>query len=205
MQMRETAKTMSAWRDDFVGTFASAFEGVAQGTKKVGDAFADMFGRIAAQLAQSGLEKLGGVLFDGIFGGLFGGGGDPLTSALAGPAAPVAVMHTGGVAGIEGGRRNVPMSAFFGAQRHHGGGWPGLRPNEVPAILERGERVLSRRDAAGGGQSAVRIDLGPGLIAEVLDRARGQSVEVVQRATPGIVGAAIRQSVALNDESRIYT
>jgi hypothetical protein len=31
----------------------------------------------------------------------------------------------------------------------HSGGWAGLRPDEVPAILQRGERVLSRREAAG--------------------------------------------------------
>jgi hypothetical protein len=36
---------------------------------------------------------------------------------------------------------------------HASGGWAGLRPDEVPAILQRGERVLSRREAAGYGQS----------------------------------------------------
>jgi hypothetical protein len=35
----------------------------------------------------------------------------------------------------------------------HNGGWAGLRPDEVPAILQRGERVLSRREAAGYGQA----------------------------------------------------
>jgi hypothetical protein len=34
----------------------------------------------------------------------------------------------------------------------HSGGWAGLKPDEVPAILQRGERVLSRREAAGYGQ-----------------------------------------------------
>jgi hypothetical protein len=29
----------------------------------------------------------------------------------------------------------------------HTGGMAGLRPDEVPAILQRGERVLSRREA----------------------------------------------------------
>ena len=29
----------------------------------------------------------------------------------------------------------------------HAGGWAGLAPDEVPAILQRGERVLSRREA----------------------------------------------------------
>ncbi|MFC3119873.1 hypothetical protein ACFOHS_22375 [Jhaorihella thermophila] len=51
--------------------------------------------------------------------------------------------------------RMVPAMAFAAAPRMHSGGWAGLRPDEVPAILQRGERVLSRRDAqsygAGGG------------------------------------------------------
>ncbi len=41
------------------------------------------------------------------------------------------------------------------APRMHTGGWAGLRPDEVPAILQRGERVLSRREAAGYGGHGV--------------------------------------------------
>jgi hypothetical protein len=49
----------------------------------------------------------------------------------------------------------VPAMAFATAPRMHSGGMAGLRHDEVPAILQRGERVLSRREAqsysAGGG------------------------------------------------------
>ena len=48
--------------------------------------------------------------------------------------------------------RMVPALAFAGAPRMHSGGWAGLKPDEVPAILQRGERVLSRREAAGYGR-----------------------------------------------------
>ena len=41
----------------------------------------------------------------------------------------------------------------------HGGGWPGLRPGEVPAILERGERVLSRREARDYGAAPVTVHI----------------------------------------------
>ena len=61
------------------------------------------------------------------------------------------VMHSGGMVGTGGTARQVPASLFAGAQRFHSGGWPGLRSDEVPAILQRGERVLSRREASGGG------------------------------------------------------
>ena len=46
----------------------------------------------------------------------------------------------------------VPAVAFAGAPRMHSGGWACLKPDEVPAILQRGERVLSRRQAAGFGK-----------------------------------------------------
>jgi hypothetical protein len=47
----------------------------------------------------------------------------------------------------------VPALAFANAPRMHAGGWAGIKPDEVPAILQKGERVLSRREAAGYGQS----------------------------------------------------
>ena len=46
----------------------------------------------------------------------------------------------------------VEALAFANAPRMHAGGWAGIKPDEVPAILQRGERVLSRREAAGYGQ-----------------------------------------------------
>ena len=53
-------------------------------------------------------------------------------------------FHDGGVVGGPSQMRAVPAMAFGGAPRLHSGGWAGLRPDEVPAILQRGELVLSR-------------------------------------------------------------
>jgi hypothetical protein len=112
----------------------------------------------------------------GAFGGL--GGGSAVTAA---------VSHAGGVVGLSGYSRQVPAVAFSGAPRMHAGGWAGLRPDEVPTILQRGERVLNRREAAqygagvgGGGMSRVRIELGDGLVSRIREQAGAQSVEIVQ-------------------------
>mgnify|MGYP001384197176 CR=1 FL=1 len=79
--------------------------------------------------------------------GLFGGGG----GLFAG------IFHQGGVAGGPAQQRFVPALAFAGAPRFHsgglagqrpGGGLAGLRADEVPAILQRGEMVLSRAQLA---------------------------------------------------------
>ncbi len=55
-------------------------------------------------------------------------------------------FHEGGVVGEAAPRRRVPAYVFAGAQRYHAGGFPGLKPDEVPTILQKGEEVISRRD-----------------------------------------------------------
>lgn len=79
----------------------------------------------------------------------------PLASALSGifggGSVTAAVAHTGAIIGLSGQSRAVPAGAFATAPKMHAGGWAGLRPDEVPAILQRGERVLNRREAAGYG------------------------------------------------------
>ena len=54
----------------------------------------------------------------------------------------------------------VPAMAFAAAPRMHSGGVAGLRHDEVPAILQRGERVLSRREAESyGGGGGVNVTI----------------------------------------------
>jgi phage-related minor tail protein len=79
-----------------------------------------------------------------------------LSGALGGAGGIFAnILHAGGMVGSAGPSRMVPAMAFAAAPRMHSGGVAGLRHDEVPAILQRGERVLSRREAqsygAGGG------------------------------------------------------
>lgn len=57
--------------------------------------------------------------------------------------------HGGGIIGSSplSSRRVSPL-VFMGAPRYHSGGTAGLLPNEVPAILEKGEAVLTKRQQA---------------------------------------------------------
>ncbi len=86
----------------------------------------------------------------GALGGLGGGGG-----LFAG------ILHQGGIVGGPAPMRMVSAMAFAAAPRMHDGGWAGLKPDEVPAILQRGERVLSRREAAAYGAGAAGRDAPP--------------------------------------------
>jgi hypothetical protein len=55
-------------------------------------------------------------------------------------------FHGGGIAGAPSMFRSVSPGVFAGAARFHRGGLAGLRPDEVPAILQRGEEILTRGD-----------------------------------------------------------
>ncbi|ARU01874.1 phage tail tape measure C-terminal domain-containing protein [Yoonia vestfoldensis] len=80
-------------------------------------------------------------------GGVFGGGG----------SVAAAVSHNGGMVGLSGHTRAVPAAVFTAAPRMHNGGWAGLRPDEVPTILQRGERVLSRAEVARGAGTSIPV------------------------------------------------
>lgn len=74
-------------------------------------------------------------------------------------AAAAAIRHDGGLVTSTAGGRTVPAALFANAMRLHGGGIAGLKPNEVPTILEKNEEVLTRDDPrhilnGGGGNSA---------------------------------------------------
>lgn len=111
-----------------------------------------------------------------IFGPLAG----VLSGALGGSGlVAAAIHHEGGMAG--GGRgRAVPAALFHGARRMHGGGIAGLAPDEIPAILRRGERVLNQQETRGYGQN------GPTVIFNVKD------AESVRRSRSQLAADAAR-------------
>ena len=101
------------------------------------------------------------------------------------------MAHSGGVIGVSAlPQRQVPAMAFAGAPRMHAGGMVGLQPDEVPAILQRGERVLSRREVAeaqrGGGNGrdgGVTINMSISTPdADSFRRSQGQITAEMSRA-----------------------
>lgn len=95
----------------------------------------------------------------------------PMIGSIFGPIGGA----IGGLAGAGlrlAGKRRSHDGSWIGAPRFHGGGWPGVGVDEVPAILQSGERVLSRgevsamggpsgveRAARGGGRGGVTINI----------------------------------------------
>lgn len=79
----------------------------------------------------------------GAAGGGGGGGGGAfgaIGSILSG------LFHSGGIAGQASAHRSLSALAFAGAPRFHSGGIAGIGADEVPAVLRRGEEVLTAND-----------------------------------------------------------
>jgi hypothetical protein len=71
----------------------------------------------------------------------------------------------------------------------HGGGtvgpagsWAGLRPDEVPTILQRGERVLSRAEVARGAGGAIPVAINLNVDARGAQMGVAEQIAAVMRS-----------------------
>ena len=127
-----------------VGAFTSAENAVGEFVKTGKLDFRDLIASMIADLAKLAARRF-----------ILGPIANALSGALGGAGGIFAnILHAGGTVGSPGPGRMVPALAFANAPRMHAGGWAGIKPDEVPAILQKGERVLSRREAAGYGQTS---------------------------------------------------
>jgi hypothetical protein len=138
-------------------TFESAFEGAI--TR--GKSFSSVLKGIEQDLLRLGTRKLITepllALFNSALKGVFGEGG--ISGIFSGIGSFIAgLFHEGGVVGESVvPQRRVPALAFAGAPRLHNG-W--FRPDEYPAILQRGEIVVPKREARRGfGSMNVTINI----------------------------------------------
>ena len=189
---KKAAQNMQSAFADFL------FDPFAKGTKTMTQQFAEAVRRMISEAASAQLLKL--LLGDfaktgnlgGLVGSLFngsssGGGGflSGLGSLISGGGAAsgaidwgsyvVPSWHAGGMVEPSGQTfsRLAPAALFADAERFHSGGWPGLRNDEVPAILQRGERVLTRdqqrarQGGEGGRPIVIHVNSSSGDPAEI--------------------------------------
>lgn len=188
--------------------------------KSFGDAVIDTL--IDIQMQSLRTNVLAPLMKDGGWlSGLFGGGSSTASSLGIGARdiddsiGIASVFHDGGVVGAGGKSRSVPMSAFAGAQRFHSGGWPGLKADEVPAILQTGERVLKRGETGGGvvvnviespgngGKVEQRQEGGQNVLDIWVDKIRGAIAGDIVRGD-GAVPAALNATYGLNRVAGAY-
>ena len=125
----------TAFADFLFDPFARGLSGMLRG-------FIDIIRRMIAEALAA---QLGKYLF-GTFGATPQGGGAATTGLIGGLLSGL-TFHTGGVVGVDDvPMRAMPAIAYSNAPRYHGGGIAGLAPDEVPAVLRRGEEVLTAND-----------------------------------------------------------
>ena len=124
----------------------------------------DVLKGVIKQLASAALQAT--LLGQGPLAGLFGtqsssGGLGGFFGSLLGGFKPASasIYHSGGIAGMGGLTRNVDPSIFSGAPRYHSGGIAGLTPGEIPAILQKGERIIPRGGSQSNGNKSTIINI----------------------------------------------
>lgn len=162
------------------------------------DAFRQFASDFLLQLAQMILKQAILNALMAMMPGAAGGGGlgGGILSAFG-----VGVQHNGGITGTGNMQRSVSPAWFANATRYHSGGVAGLKPNEVPTILEKGEEVLPANDPRhvnnGGGQGSSNvkivnaIDAGSFVSAGVEDVAGQKAILNFMRANSGAVRGAL--------------
>lgn len=135
----QTANSMQSNFSDF---FFDAFTGKL-------DDLQDYARSIFESIARAASDILSQQLVEALFGSITksGGGGGLLGEAFSFIGG--LVEHDGGVVGRGGKYRTTSAVNFIGAPRLHGG----LRPDEMPAILQKGETVLPKGMPPGNTQN----------------------------------------------------
>ncbi|WP_293862500.1 tape measure protein [uncultured Alsobacter sp.] len=176
------------WITNVADAFGSFAESVATGSTKIKDAFKNLLkdltkiavNQLLTIPMQNSLKTLlggfvgsvgggGGGLLSSLFGGLFGGGGG--SSLYSTVSAAAVKFHGGGLVGGGGTPVLAPASAFVRAPRFH----TGLKADEMAAILQRGERVLTTK------QNQRTENVLDGLTSAVESSGSGGGVTVIQQ------------------------
>lgn len=160
-QVIQTQRVWAQKTQDLAGSALGDFlADMSTGAKSFKDAFNDMVKSFVAGVARMIAQEAALRAVRGLFNA--GGGVGSAASELS---AVVSKHHSGGIVGGGGSRMRLAISpAMVGqAPRFHSGGGFALKSDERVAVLQTGERVLSRRqtaayDAAGsGGRLKVEI------------------------------------------------
>jgi len=162
IRFNDYLKQAEGFTQSFMSNFVS---GVMDGVDAV-ESLQNAFKDLAKQLIQMAMNRFIMMLFQGIASS-FGAGALQMGTSATPATQPGStfengffydqpVMHTGGIVGEEPTEtRKVPLSIFDTAPRFHTGGIAdedakaeGLKPNEVPAILKKGEGVFTPEQMA---------------------------------------------------------
>lgn len=128
-------------KDVAASALTTFFNDLRTGSKSAGDAFGDMVEGFVEGMAQLATKALATFLVMKAFDTMMPGFSAMFASMNG------SKLHRGGVVGNGGTvAANLNPMMFGAAPRYHAGGFAGLKNNEVAAVLERGEEVITAND-----------------------------------------------------------
>ncbi|WP_414464595.1 tape measure protein [Hyphomicrobium sp. DY-1] len=159
-------------------------------------------GKSAVESLGDALDRLADKILDNSLDTLFAGLGTSTASkGLFGGNILPGILHSGGIAGNDNyPHRAVSPAIFANAPRYHGGGIAGLKPDEVPAILQRGERVVPKGARAAGGGVSISVPVSisaDGADPSQLARLTAQVVSL-QQTLPKTIVSTIQNAKSRN-------
>jgi len=181
VQIAQLQETQNGWVQDTAdiaqSSLGSFFGDLADSTKTFKESFLDMVRSFVKGIGQMIAQELA---LKAVRTGL--------SLLPGGTGASAGVAHSGGIAGSLGRmRQNVNPGLFGTAPRYHSGGIAGLAADEVPAILQKGEEVLTRSDprhranGGAGGRSVVTtpiVAIGDDAVADAMAGTAGENVVI---------------------------
>jgi TP901 family phage tail tape measure protein len=160
-------------KDLFGGVMRGEFDSFLDFVRGVSDSFIDIWADAMAKIVMKWIAAKVAMGIAGSIAGGFGAGFSTAGSDTSSSRVLFSGRHKGGVVGKDppSFRRWLPASLFQHAPRLHSG----LRSDEFPAILQRGETVIPKGGGAGGVTMVNQITVqGGGSKAE--DRSTGETI-----------------------------
>lgn len=151
--MNTAYETLSGGAMTAFDAIAQGLAGIATGAMTSREALSGL-GQALAQWAADALRQMAKLIVQQLISlaiqkamSSFFGGGSVQMPDISGFMQYANLFHTGGIVGggKAGGKKLNPL-VFQGAVRYHSGGIVGLAPDEVPAVLQKGEEVITKDD-----------------------------------------------------------
>jgi tape measure domain-containing protein len=176
-----------------IGKVAAGAQSIGEGFKGALQAVGQFFAQLLRDIAMAIVKQM---ILNAIssYGGGIGAAGVALGGAIAGGS------HNGGVVGSGSPTfsRRVDTAAFFGAPRYHTGGIAGFAPNEMPAILQKNEEVLTRDDprhVLNGGGGKAGAEGGAGTRFVLVDDRNNVPQAMASSAGEKVIMAALKNNL----------
>lgn len=193
-QAVKQAKMIGEIQDDVKSSFKGFFSDISNGVTPI-DALTSALGRLQDKLMDLALNSIfdqlvgtkGGGL-GALLAGLFSGSSE---SGIGGALVKSGIYHRGGIAGYPSQTKMVPSSAFKDAPKFHMGG-------DVPAILQRGEKIIPRGGSWGQSPTNIIIQQMPGVNIE-----KKSSVQQNGQNTHTLIARAVNDHLASGRGNRV--